>query len=283
MTDTGQDKRRRWPLMVIGASAGAAVWSGWVGLGELVGFGIVHPLPGIWDDAQINTAITLPIGVEAYAVYALSVATSTTPVARAARRFAWTSSVAALLLGMAGQVAYHLMEAAGMTHAPWQIVAGVSCLPVIVLGAASVLWHLTHVTAVETVAVKAAAPATRRARQEATEPVTAQPKPSRVAVPRPPAVEATPVTVEEEQHDTGRPERRLASVPAEVDEALLARAHEIAAHMFNAGERVNRESFLKEMRSGRGDIPGTQLSGPLARAVWAAYQASRTIPGEATG
>lgn len=142
--DTGQTKRRRWPLMVIGASAGAAVWSGWVGLGELVGFGVVHPLPGIWDDAEINTAITLPIGVEAYAVYALSAATGTSTVNRVARRFAWISSVSALLLGMAGQVAYHLMAADGYASAPWPIVAGVSCLPVVVLGAASVLWHLTH-------------------------------------------------------------------------------------------------------------------------------------------
>lgn len=134
--------RRRWPLLVIGASAGTAVWAGWVGLGELVGFGVIHPLPGIWDAAQINTAITLPIGVEAYAMYALSVATTTAPITAVARRFAWISSAGALILGMAGQVAYHLMAADQMDTAPWPIVAAVSCLPVVVLGFASVLWHL---------------------------------------------------------------------------------------------------------------------------------------------
>jgi len=123
------------------------VWSGWVGLGELVGFGVVHPLPGIWDEVTLNTAITLPVGVEAYAMYALSVATSTAPITRAARRFAWISSVAALALGMVGQVAYHLMAADQMTSAPWPIVAAVSCLPVLVLGVASVLWHLAGQTA----------------------------------------------------------------------------------------------------------------------------------------
>jgi hypothetical protein len=138
--------RHRWPLLVIGASAGTAVWSGWVGLGELVGFGVVHPLPGIADTITINTAITLPIGVEAYAMYALSVATTTAPITRSARRFAWTSSVGALALGMAGQVAYHLMAADQLTSAPWPIVAAVSCLPVIVLGFASVLWHLAGQT-----------------------------------------------------------------------------------------------------------------------------------------
>ncbi len=137
-------RRRRWPLLVIGASAGTAVWSGWVGLGQLVGFGIVHPLPGIWDTATLNTAITLPVGVEAYAMFALSVATGSTPITRTARRFAWTSSVASLALGMVGQVAYHLMNANHVTAAPWPIVAGVSCLPVLVLGVASVLWHLAR-------------------------------------------------------------------------------------------------------------------------------------------
>jgi hypothetical protein len=135
--------RRRWPLLLIGAAAGTATWSGWVGLGQLTGFGVVHPLPGIWDGATLNTAITLPIGVEAYAVYALSVATDTRPLTTVGRRYAWASAGAALMLGMAGQIAYHLMDAKTVGMAPWWIVAMVSCLPVLVLGAASLLWHLT--------------------------------------------------------------------------------------------------------------------------------------------
>jgi hypothetical protein len=135
--------RRRWPLLAIGASAGTATWSGWVGLGELTGFGVVHPLPGIWDDLTINTAVTLPIGVEAYAMYALSIATSPRPLAARVRRYAWASSAAALALGMAGQVAYHVMTSrGGRDPAPWWVTALVSCLPVLVLGAASLLWHL---------------------------------------------------------------------------------------------------------------------------------------------
>lgn len=136
---------KRWPLLVIGASAGAATWSGWVGLGKLTGFGVVNPLPGIADHIAINTAVTLPIGVEAYAVYALSVATSERLISVRARGFAWRSAAAALGLGMAGQVAYHLMAAAGVSSAPWWIVAMVSCMPVLVLGAASYLWHLTSI------------------------------------------------------------------------------------------------------------------------------------------
>ena len=133
--------RTRWPLLVIGASAATATWSGWVGLGGLTGFGVMNPLPGIWDGLQINTAITLPIGVEAYATYALATATSSGPLTVRARRFAWWSAAAALILGMAGQAVYHVMTAAGVKDAPPLVTIGVSCLPVMVIGAAALLWH----------------------------------------------------------------------------------------------------------------------------------------------
>jgi hypothetical protein len=44
---------------------------------------------------------------------------------------------------MGGQIAYHLMEASRMTVAPWQVVTAVASLPVLVVGAAAFLWHLT--------------------------------------------------------------------------------------------------------------------------------------------
>jgi hypothetical protein len=62
---------RSWPLLVLAAPAAAEVWSGWVGIAHKTGFGLVSPLPGIWPSLHLDTAITLPIGVEAYAAYAL--------------------------------------------------------------------------------------------------------------------------------------------------------------------------------------------------------------------
>ena len=62
---------RSWPLLILALPAAVAVWSGWVGIGQLTGFGEVHPLPGLWDSLHLNTAVTLPVGVEAYAAYAL--------------------------------------------------------------------------------------------------------------------------------------------------------------------------------------------------------------------
>jgi hypothetical protein len=134
-----------WPVLLLALPAFVAIWSGWVSLGELAGFGLVHPLPGIADHLTINTAITLPIGVETYAAYALWVWLSGR-APRQARRFARTSAIGSLVFGAAGQVTYHLMAAAHMTAAPWLITAAVACLPVAVLGMGAALAHLLHST-----------------------------------------------------------------------------------------------------------------------------------------
>jgi len=134
---------RSWPLLILALPAAVAVWSGWVGIGQLTGFGQVHPLPGIWDSLHLDTAVTLPVGVEAYAAYALRawLSASTTVSART-RRFARRSATGSLLLGMAGQITYHLLAQAHAARAPWGITTAVSCLPVLVLGMGAALAHL---------------------------------------------------------------------------------------------------------------------------------------------
>lgn len=151
---------RRWPLILIALPAAVAVWSGWVGLGGMCGFGLVQPFPGIvaW---HLDTAITLPVGVEAYGAYALG-AWLTPGTPRQARTFARRSAIGALTLGMAGQVIYHLLAASHAARAPWPVVVLVSCLPVITLGFGAALTHLLRVpdAAPETAGtVTAAAPA----------------------------------------------------------------------------------------------------------------------------
>src|SRR5580658_9621102 len=61
---------RSWPLLVLAVPAAAEVWSGWVGIAQKTGFGLVSLLPGIWPSLHLDTSITLPVGVEAYAAYA---------------------------------------------------------------------------------------------------------------------------------------------------------------------------------------------------------------------
>ena len=134
---------RSWPLLLLAMPAAVAVWSGWVGIGQMTGFGQVHPLPGIWGSLHLNTAVTLPFGVEAYAAYALRAWLSTSSmVSDRTRRFARWSAIGSLLLGMAGQVAYHLLAQNRVTHAPWGVTTAVSCLPVLVLGMGAALAHM---------------------------------------------------------------------------------------------------------------------------------------------
>jgi len=140
----------RWPLMLLALPAFVAIWSGWVGLGELAGFGPVHPLPGIAGNVVINTAITLPIGMETYAAYALWVWLSGRVESTRTRVYARVSALGSLGLGALGQVAYHLMVAAGMHAAPWQITTVVACVPVAVLGMGAALAHLLAHTGEET-------------------------------------------------------------------------------------------------------------------------------------
>jgi len=155
------DLPRRWPLALIAAPAAVAVWSGWVGLGGLCGFGVIHPLPGIWAALRLNTAITLPVGVEAYGAYALG-AWLAPGAPEQARVFARRSAVGALALGMAGQIVYHLLAAAHATRAPWPVVVLVSCMPVVTLGFGAALTHLLR-PAPRTGQARTGAPGTDRA------------------------------------------------------------------------------------------------------------------------
>lgn len=131
-----------WPVWLLALPAAVAIWSGWVELGKLCGFGKVQPLPGI-TDWTIDTSVTLPVGMEAYAAYAMYVWLSGRCPARARRMARW-SAVLALLVGFIGQAAYHLMEARGIERAPWGVVLLVSAIPVAVVGMGGALAHLVR-------------------------------------------------------------------------------------------------------------------------------------------
>jgi hypothetical protein len=59
----------------------------------MTGFGQVHPLPGIWDSFHLDSAVTLPVGVEAYAAYALRawLSASATVSGRTCRFARWSA------------------------------------------------------------------------------------------------------------------------------------------------------------------------------------------------
>jgi hypothetical protein len=142
---------RSWPLVVLAAPAAAEVFSGWAGIAKMTGFGLVSPLPGIWPSLHLDTSITLPVGVEVYAAYALRAwLAGGHSVSFRTRRFAKWSAICSFGLGMAGQVAYHLLAQAGTARAPWPVTMVVSCLPVLVLAMGTTLAHMLRADAVAT-------------------------------------------------------------------------------------------------------------------------------------
>lgn len=132
--------RRAW-LLLLALPAFVAVWGGWVGLGGLAGFGPVNLLPGMGGGWTVNLAITLPAGMEVYAVIGLRVWLSARTGSDRTRRFAAWSSWAALAVGCSGQVAYHVL-ARPATGAPMFVTVCVACLPVALLGMGAALFHL---------------------------------------------------------------------------------------------------------------------------------------------
>jgi hypothetical protein len=168
-----------WPLLLIAAPAAVAIWSGWVRLGALCGFGLVQPFPGIvsW---HLDTAITLPVGIESYAAYALYVWLGS-QAAGATREFARNSALGALALGMLGQVASHLLAVAGWAAAPWPVVVGVACLPVVTLAFAAALFHRVRADARPEVTAQAAP---EPPVQVTPEPVSGHPRPAAQVTPR---------------------------------------------------------------------------------------------------
>lgn len=140
----GRQRGHTWPLLVIGLGAAVAVWSGWVGLGSLTGFGVVQLLPGLLPAVRINTAVVLPLSVEAYGAFALRVWLNSATLAQRTRRYAAVSSIASLAIGVAAQAVYHLMSAAHVTTAPPAVTVAVASVPVVVLGLATALARLVR-------------------------------------------------------------------------------------------------------------------------------------------
>ena len=81
--------------------------------------------------------------MECYAAYALRAwLAGGHAISDRTRRFARWSAICSFALGMAGQVAFHLMDQDHVTRAPWGITTLVSCLPVLVLGMGTALAHM---------------------------------------------------------------------------------------------------------------------------------------------
>jgi hypothetical protein len=210
-----------------------AVWSGWVGIGQMTGFGMVRPLPGIVNSLRVDTAITLPLGVEAYAAYALRAwLTADQSVSTRTRQFARWSAIGSLLLGMAGQVAYHRLAQAGATRAPWGVTTLVSCLPVLVLGMGAALAHMIHADQ-SSAGTGATEPVSRTAR-----PAPAVPAGDVADQDRHLAAPAGSAPADQEQSAYPDRSRELSA-----DQQRLAEIRVVADHLADSGRRVSRRAL----------------------------------------
>ncbi|MGW4475957.1 hypothetical protein ACWENQ_40345 [Nonomuraea sp. NPDC004354] len=227
-------------LVLLALPAAVATWSGWVGLGEKTGFGMVTPLPGIADGFQINTAITLPIGVETYAAYALGAwLKAGGQVSDTTRTFAKWSAIGSLALGMLGQVAYHLLEISAQAKAPDSITAAVSVLPVLVLGMGAALGHLLA--------------------RDATQ---AAESPAEQAGDIPAATSAGPQP--ETPPRAAKPFKTIKRTVAGIDD-LMPIGRSIAADLAGRGLPLTRDRLLKAVRDTGRSMSSDRASALLAR------------------
>lgn len=173
-----------WAVLLLAAPAFVAIWSGWVGLGRMAGFGPVNLLPGIGNGLTLDTSITLPIGMETYAAYALKVWLDHHVTGRA-KTFAKWSALTSLAIGSLGQVAYHLLAATGATSAPLPVVIVVACIPVAVLGMGAALAHLVRAEPEVAEESEAELPVRMEAEVERELPVDELPEPEVVPAPAP--------------------------------------------------------------------------------------------------
>lgn len=254
-----------WPLVVIAAGAFVALWGGWVKLGELTGFGLVRLLPGIADSVELNTAITLPLTIEAYAGYALKVWVSKAPLTSRTRSFAKWSVIAGLFIGWCAQGASHLMTAGGITRAPWLVTVLVAGVPVLAIGLAAGLYQLvrqdTRATTSQTTTSRTS-PATGGGElvevggtppaepPELVDAATSEPStpPEQVPVPRdaPALADRLAVVIEHDKPHGGRHRRLAIDLPPEV----LARADELITTSEQHGKRIGRPALMEELGIG---------------------------------
>ena len=245
------------------------MWSGWVGIAQKTGFGLVSPLPGIWPPLHLDTAITL-VGVEAYAAYALRAWLTGEPsISDRTRRFAKWSAICSFALGMAGQVAYHLLAQAGTARAPWPVTTIVSCLPVLVLAMGTTLAHMLRAdadAAADAPDNGTGGPAVSRSPAWSAEDQAGAAQDQ--AAPQAPLAGSGPsagtTTAPQQDHDAGA----AASSPAGISQARVA-ADRLAA----AGRPVSRRALRSEGIRG-----SNQALNALARTINAELAGTAVAP-----
>lgn len=278
----------RWPVLLIASPAAVAVWSGWVALGAMCGFGPVNLLPGIGRGFTINTAITLPVGVEAYGAYALGAWLLPGTPGRA-RRFAGGSAAGSLLLGAGGQVIYHLLAAAHLKTAPWPVTVFVSCLPVVALGFGATLAHLLAAGEEPgSCLYPRPAPVMELSPEALRDVVADEPASGSVAAARSDSAPAPAVTAEvtpeplrggRQRGSRSASAKRRAVTPRATDDDLA----ELVLPLLGAPGDVRKYGVIKAVREARGIGIGDERAGRVLELARRKHRTQRVVPIETRG
>ena len=183
------------------------------------------------------------VGVEAYAAYALRAWLSGEhAISDRTRRFAKWSAICSFALGMAGQVAYHLLAQAGTARAPWPVTTIVSCLPVLVLAMGTTLAHMLRAdagTAADGLDNRPGGPAVSRSPAWSAEDQAGAARDQ--AMPQAPLPGSGPpaetTTAPQQDHDPNA----TASSPAGINQARA-----VASRLTAAGRPVSRRALRSE-------------------------------------
>jgi hypothetical protein len=193
------------------------------------------------------------VGVEAYAAYALRAwLAGEHSISGRTRRFAKWSAICSFALGMAGQVAYHLLAQAWTARAPWPVTMIVSCLPVLVLAMGTTLAHMLRAdagSAADTPDNVTGGPAVSRSRAWFAEDQASAARDQ--AAPQAPRAGTGPsagtTTARQQDHDA----RAVTAIPSGIGEARMA-----ASRLTAAGRAVSRRALHSE------GIRGSNERGP---------------------
>ncbi len=136
-------QRDWWRIIGVGVVAAAAVVASFhaqAGLGELAGW---HASVDLFS-LRVSLSWLLPLCVDAYGATATRIAVNSARYSEHTRRHALIHAIAAIVVGVLGNAAYHLLAArvVEIGSAQWVLVVGVSIIPPVALGALAHLMAL---------------------------------------------------------------------------------------------------------------------------------------------
>ena len=209
-TTAGSDRWTTAGIWIVGVTAAAMSWTGWFLLAAMCG----------WPKLLAGL---LPFAVDIYVITSARVWLRVGWVSTRTRRFAAGSTFFAVVLSIAANAAYHLMESLGWHRAPWGVVVAVSGLAPLML---ALVAHLqARLNADRTAPAESHVVAPAVPVQAAASEATAEPEPEPEPEPSPvPQIAAAAVPQPEPPAEPRREPRPRTSRPAKDPEAERARA-----------------------------------------------------------